>query len=154
MLVAATEKGLCALRFGEDDALIEGLEAEYPRASLTHDPRSVAPQARAVLEHLDRRRVKLDIPLDVAATAFQHRVWSALREIPYGETRTYAEVAAMIGEPSAVRAVARACALNPVALAVPCHRVIRKGGGLAGYRWGIERKETLLARERARVVNA
>jgi len=153
MLIAATGRGLCAVRFGEDDVLVEELNAEFPRASLVHDPQAVAPYVQAVLEHLDGRRAQMDLPLDVSATAFQQRVWSALREIPYGETRTYAEVAEMIGEPGATRAVARACALNPVALAVPCHRVIRRGGGLAGYRWGVERKEALLVGERAHTPN-
>lgn len=151
--MAATDRGLCAVRFGEDNVLVEELSAEFPRASFVHDSEAVAPHVQTILVHLDGRRVQLDLPLDVPATAFQQRVWSALREIPYGETRTYAEVADMIGKPGAARAVARACALNPVALAVPCHRVIRRGGRLAGYLWGVERKEALLARERAHAPN-
>jgi AraC family transcriptional regulator, regulatory protein of adaptative response / methylated-DNA-[protein]-cysteine methyltransferase len=148
MLVAATKMGVCAVRFGVDAALTEGLKAELPQASFVHDPDRVSAFATALREHLAGRRIRLELPLDLGATAFQERVWSALREIPYGETRTYTEVAEMIGEPGAVRAVARACALNPVALAIPCHRVIRRGGALAGYRWGIERKEALLEREK------
>ena len=97
----------------------------------------------------NRYRGRRDVPLDAQATAFQQRVWAALREIPYGQTRSYSQVAAMIGAPSAVRAVARACATNPVALVVPCHRVVGAGGSLSGYRWGIDRKRVLLDRERA-----
>jgi AraC family transcriptional regulator of adaptative response/methylated-DNA-[protein]-cysteine methyltransferase len=149
MLIAATERGLSAVRFGEDDRLVADLTAELPRASLVCDPAAVEPYVRAVREHLEGRRMQIDISLDPAGTAFKQRVWSALRQIPYGETRTYSQVAQMIGQPSAARAVARACALNPIAVAVPCHRVIRASGKLAGYRWGIERKQALLDREHA-----
>jgi AraC family transcriptional regulator of adaptative response/methylated-DNA-[protein]-cysteine methyltransferase len=151
MLIAATDKGVCAVKFGEDTVLVAGLHAEFPRATLTVDPPAVAPHVQRVLDHLEGRQARLDVPVDVQGTAFQERVWAALREIPYGQTRSYTEVAQMIGAPSAVRAVARACATNPVALAVPCHRVIGAGGQLSGYRWGIERKRTLLERERAYV---
>ena len=99
------------------------------------------------MSHLAGRRPQLDLPLDVQATAFQWQVWTALAAIPYGETRSYKEVATSIGRPSAVRAVAHACATNPVALAIPCHRVVRTGGGMGGYRWGIARKKALLAAE-------
>ena len=148
MLVAATERGICALRFGEDDALIQELQSEYPHATLVPNRRAVAPYIRAALDHLSGRHARLDLPLDVQATAFQSRVWDALREIPYGQTRSYREVAHMIGEPEAVRAVARACASNPVALVVPCHRVVRADGELSGYRWGVQRKRVVLDRER------
>ena len=147
MLVAATERGICALRFGEDDALIQELQSEYPHATLVPNRRAVAPYIRAALDHLSGRHARLDLPLDVQATAFQSRVWDALREIPYGQTRSYREVAHMIGEPEAVRAVARACASNPVALVVPCHRVVRADGELSGYRWGVQRKRVVLDRE-------
>jgi len=148
LLVAATGKGVCALCFGERAQLMDEVRAEYPRASLVADPQAVEPYVTAVLAHLSGQYPQLDLPLDISATAFQQRVWSALRAIPYGQTRSYREVAAMIGEPSAVRAVARACATNPVALIVPCHRVVRTGGDLSGYRWGVERKQALLDRER------
>ena len=149
MLVAATERGICALRLGKDDALTQELQSEYPHATLVPNRRAVAAYIRAALDHLAGRHARLDLPLDVQATAFQARVWDALREIPYGQTRSYREVAHMIGEPDAVRAVARACASNPVALVVPCHRVVRANRKLSGYRWGVERKRALLERERA-----
>ena len=149
LLVAATDRGVCAVRFGEDDGLVRGLQAEFPQATLVADPAAVEPYSRAVLEHLAGRQPRLDLPLDVQASAFAQRVWAALRAIPYGETRSYREVAQMIGAPNAVRAVARACATNPVAVVVPCHRVVRTGGALSGYRWGVERKRALLDRERA-----
>ena len=149
MLVAATKRGMCALRFGKDDALIRELHSEYPHATLVPNRRAVAPYIRAALEHLSGRNTRLNLPLDVQATTFQSRVWDALREIPYGQTRSYAQIAEAIGEPRAVRAVARACATNPVAVVVPCHRVVRSDGALSGYRWGIERKRALLEKEGA-----
>lgn len=148
MLIAATKKGLCALRFGDDDALIQGLRSEFPHATLIEDRRAIVPYIRPVLDHLSGRHAHLDLPLDVRATEFQQRVWGALRQIPTGQTRSYRQVAEMIGEPTAVRAVARACASNPVALVVPCHRVVRANGKLSGYRWGVGRKRALLERER------
>ena len=114
------------------------------------DEGSLARWTKEILTHLAGRRPRLDLPLDVQATAFQWQVWEALRAIPYGETRTYGEIAKTIGRPRAVRAVARACATNPVALAIPCHRVVSTGGGASGYRWGANRKKALLARERDR----
>ncbi len=149
MLVAATDKGVCAVKFGEDTDLVSQLQAEFPRAGLSLDDTAVASHTRAVLDHLAGRQAHLDLTLDVRGTAFQERVWAALREIPYGQTRSYSDVARMIGEPNAVRAVARACATNPVALAVPCHRVVRASGEISGYRWGRERKTKLLDQERA-----
>lgn len=149
MLIAATSKGICAVRFGADEPLLAELRSEFPRAEIVANQQAVEAYAEAVLAHLAGRDTRLDLPVDVDATAFQQRVWAALRAIPYGETRSYSEVAAMIGEPSAVRAVARACATNPVALVVPCHRVVRTGGALSGYRWGVERKRRLLDQERA-----
>ncbi|MFZ5815256.1 MAG: bifunctional DNA-binding transcriptional regulator/O6-methylguanine-DNA methyltransferase Ada [Bacillota bacterium] len=150
VLVAATPRGVCDLRFGdEDQPLVEGLRREFPRAAIRHDPEALAPHLRAVQAHLTGRQTRLDLPLDVKGTAFQQRVWEALRSIPYGEVRSYRELAAMIGEPTAVRAVARACATNPVAVVVPCHRIVRTSGDLAGYRWGVERKRALLEQERS-----
>ena len=154
LLVAATTRGLVAVRFGQEAALLEELRLEFPNASIERRHDLLAAQARAVLEHLLGRRPSLDLPTDVRATAFQARVWNALKSIPYGETRSYAQVAASIGQPSAVRAVARACATNPVALVVPCHRVIAADGGLSGYRWGIERKRALLEGEHSQVGSA
>ncbi|MEA2642607.1 MAG: AraC family transcriptional regulator [Chloroflexota bacterium] len=148
MLIAATSKGICALYFGDDDeALLHELRVELPKAVLKEDPSAMETYVRAVGEHLQQHRASLDLPLDARGTEFQHRVWTALRSIPAGETRTYSEIAASIGEPAAVRAVAHACATNPISLLVPCHRVVRRDGGLAGYRWGIQRKQALLAGE-------
>ncbi|HYG57935.1 MAG TPA: bifunctional DNA-binding transcriptional regulator/O6-methylguanine-DNA methyltransferase Ada [Symbiobacteriaceae bacterium] len=149
MLVAETRRGICALRFGEPDDMVRDLRSEFPQATLHHDQAALEPTIGVVLEHLAGSRSELELPVDVRATAFQQRVWAALRTIPYGQTRSYREVAQMIGEPSAVRAVARACATNPVALIVPCHRVVRSGGEISGYRWGVERKQALLVREKA-----
>jgi AraC family transcriptional regulator of adaptative response/methylated-DNA-[protein]-cysteine methyltransferase len=148
MLLAATRQGICALHFGDDAALVAELRAEFPHADLVEDPTAVAEYAQAVLDHLAAQRPALDLPLDARGTDFQRRVWAALRAIPRGETRTYQQVAFAIGEPTAVRAVARACAANPVAVLVPCHRVHRTDGGLGGYRSGLERKRALLAGER------
>jgi AraC family transcriptional regulator of adaptative response/methylated-DNA-[protein]-cysteine methyltransferase len=149
VLVAATEKGVCALRFADDEkALTAELAAEFPAARLARDDRKLDAFADAVRDYLEGSQPALDLPLDVRATAFQRRVWQALQQIPRGETRSYSEVAQQLGDPRAVRAVARACATNPVALVVPCHRVVQKGGALAGYRWGVSRKAALLARER------
>ncbi len=150
LLVAATPRGLCAVRLGDDDAALESdLRREFPRADVTRDRGIVQAWAAPLVEHLAGHRPTLDLPLDIQATAFQWRVWRALQRIPYGETRTYADVARSIGRPSAVRAVARACATNPVALVIPCHRVVPKAGGPGGYRWGAERKQKLLRRERS-----
>ena len=143
-LIAATERGVCALRFGEG---VGELAAEFPKATLTEDAAGLAPFVRAVRAHLAGED-KLELPLNVSPTAFQARVWAALQRIPYGETRSYAQVAAAIGDAGAVRAVAGACASNPVALAVPCHRVVRADGSLSGYRWGVARKKALLEREK------
>jgi AraC family transcriptional regulator of adaptative response/methylated-DNA-[protein]-cysteine methyltransferase len=148
VLVAATSKGVCAVAMGSSDAsLIDALSREYPAAAITRDPGDLAQWTTAILAHLAGREPRLDLPLDVRATAFQWLVWQELAAIPYGETRTYAEVASAIGKPNAVRAVARACATNPVALAIPCHRVVPAAGGEGGYRWGASRKRILLRRE-------
>jgi AraC family transcriptional regulator of adaptative response/methylated-DNA-[protein]-cysteine methyltransferase len=151
LLVAATARGICAVAMGSSDAeLTRALSREYPAAAIAADPGTLATSTRAILAHLAGRAPRLDLPLDVQATAFQWQVWQALASIPYGETRTYAEVASSIGKPGAVRAVARACATNPVALAIPCHRVVPSAGGEGGYRWGTERKRTLLRQEGGR----
>lgn len=148
MLVAATERGLCAVRFGDGAALVSELEAEYPRATLEADAATLQSYLSALHAELAGRGTALQtLPSDVAGTEFQRRVWAVLRGIPSGETRSYAQVAELIGQPGAVRAVARACASNPLALVVPCHRVVRKGSALSGYRWGVERKRALLERE-------
>jgi AraC family transcriptional regulator of adaptative response/methylated-DNA-[protein]-cysteine methyltransferase len=148
LLVAATPRGVCAVAMGSaDDELRRGLAREYPSATITADEGALGQWTRAILAHLEGRQPRLDLPLDVQATAFQWQVWEALAAIPYGETRTYAQVAESIGQPTAARAVARACATNPVALAIPCHRVVPAAGGEGGYRWGTERKQALLKSE-------
>jgi AraC family transcriptional regulator, regulatory protein of adaptative response / methylated-DNA-[protein]-cysteine methyltransferase len=151
LLLAATRRGVCRVMIGESDPHLEReLRQEYPQAIVRRNDRLLSAQVRTLLDHLRGGSPHTDLPLDVRATAFQWRVWRQLQAIPYGETRTYREVAASIGKPSATRAVARACATNPVALLVPCHRVIRTDGSMGGYRWGVQRKEKLLAHERKR----
>jgi AraC family transcriptional regulator of adaptative response/methylated-DNA-[protein]-cysteine methyltransferase len=150
ILVAATQRGLCAIRFGEDAKLIEReLRGEFHAADIHRDDNGLRQFVASILSAFATQKTQLDLPLDIRATAFQQKVWSALRQIPAGETRSYSEVAKSLGDPSATRAVARACASNPVALVIPCHRVVRENGDLAGYRWGVQRKEELLRRERA-----
>jgi AraC family transcriptional regulator of adaptative response/methylated-DNA-[protein]-cysteine methyltransferase len=149
LLVGTTERGVCKLSIGDDDdALRATLRQEYPEAEFSEDD-DICPWVAAILSHLEGRQPSIDLPLDVQATAFQRRVWQELRTIPYGQTRSYAEVATAIGEPMAVRAVANACGKNPVAIVVPCHRVVRNDGSLGGYHWGVERKAQLLAQEAA-----
>ena len=151
LLLAATARGVCRVMIGDDEAALErDLREEYPRAVVRRNDRLLSAQVRVLLEHLRGRSPHADLPLDVRATAFQWRVWRQLQAIPYGQTRTYQEVAAALGKPSATRAVARACATNPVALLIPCHRVIRTDGSMGGYRWGIPRKEALLKQEARR----
>ena len=151
LLVGATERGISALYLGESDAKLRGaIEKEYSRAELRRDdngPGSLGEWVSEVLAHLSGHKPHLDLPTDVQATAFQRRVWEELRRIPYGTTRTYTQVARAIGKPKAIRAVARACATNPVSVVVPCHRVVREDGSLAGYRWGLSRKQALLEHE-------
>ena len=145
MLVASTERGICALYFGDSDSALEAaLAEEYPAAKVQRAPQAwMEPLASALAE----RRPAPALPLDAVATAFQARVWEELRRIPYGETATYSDIAARIGKPEAVRAVANACAHNPVSLLTPCHRVLRREGTLGGYRWGLDRKRRLLEME-------
>jgi AraC family transcriptional regulator of adaptative response/methylated-DNA-[protein]-cysteine methyltransferase len=150
LLVGATGTGVCFIGFAEpDEALLGDLRRRFPHATVVTDDAGLAATLRAVLGFIAEPAASLDLPLDLRGTAFQKRVWDALRRIPAGETRSYSELAAMIGEPRAVRAVARSCATNPVSLAVPCHRAIGRDGSLTGYRWGIPRKQALLAREGA-----
>lgn len=150
LLIGATEKGVCSVAFGDDDkVLTDNLFVEYPNAEFNLAGDKFREYAKAILSHLDGEQKSLDLPLDLRATAFQMRVWAALRQIPYGETRSYGEIAGQLGNKKAVRAVARACATNPVALVNPCHRVIASNGSLSGYRWGIERKRALLDAEHA-----
>jgi AraC family transcriptional regulator of adaptative response/methylated-DNA-[protein]-cysteine methyltransferase len=148
LLVGATARGVCFLGFAEPrEALLADLRRRYPNATIIADDAALADHVAAVLAFIERPRGGLALPLDLQGTAFQKRVWDALRRIPPGETRSYSEIAAALGRPAAVRAVAAACACNPVALAVPCHRVVGKDGGLHGYRWGLPRKRALLAAE-------
>ena len=150
LLVAATERGLCSVRFGENAAELErDLRNEFHAAELHRDDGGMKKYVEPLQAVIRGENTTIDLPLDVRATAFQMKVWEKLRQIPRGETRSYGEIARSIGKPEAVRAVAHACASNPVALAVPCHRVIRNTGDLAGYRWGLERKKKLLDRERS-----
>jgi AraC family transcriptional regulator, regulatory protein of adaptative response / methylated-DNA-[protein]-cysteine methyltransferase len=149
LLIAATARGLCAVRLGDSaEALQAELQREFPRAEIHHDDSSLQPAITSLVQYISGKSVALNLPLDIQATAFQWRVWQELQAIPYGETRSYTEIAAAIAQPTAVRAVASACAANPVALVIPCHRVIRGDGNLSGYRWGLERKEALLEQER------
>jgi AraC family transcriptional regulator of adaptative response/methylated-DNA-[protein]-cysteine methyltransferase len=150
LLVAATPRGVCRVSMGDDAArLIRDLRHEFPAATLLRDRRALGPAVRRILASVAGRPIALDLPLDVRATTLQWRVWDALRRIPRGTTRSYQAVARAIGRPRAVRAVARACASNPVAIIVPCHRVVRADGQLGGYRWGVERKRQLLRKERS-----
>jgi AraC family transcriptional regulator of adaptative response/methylated-DNA-[protein]-cysteine methyltransferase len=149
LLMAGTDRGVCAVSLGDGDAELEAfLHDEYPAAEVTRDDGALAGWVAAVVRHLEGQQPHLDLPLDVRATAFQRRVWQELCRIPYGGTKTYGEVARAIGRPEAVRAVARACATNPVSIIVPCHRVVGSDGSLTGYRWGVQRKRALLAKER------
>ena len=148
LLVAATDRGVCSVAMGDSDAALKrALRREFAAAVIELDAGSLSTWTEAIVAHLEGKRPRLELPLDVQATAFQWQVWQALASIPYGETRTYKEVAQAIGKPTAVRAVARACATNPVALAIPCHRVVPGAGGVGGYRWGSARKDKLLRQE-------
>jgi len=148
ILVAVSEKGVCAISLGDDpDELAKELQDRFPKAQLIGGDREFEQMVARVVGLVEAPRVGLDLPLDVRGTAFQQRVWKALREIPSGSTASYTEIAKRIGSPESVRAVASACASNPIAVAIPCHRVLRTNGGLSGYRWGVERKRALLERE-------
>jgi AraC family transcriptional regulator of adaptative response/methylated-DNA-[protein]-cysteine methyltransferase len=148
ILVAQSAKGVCAILLGDDpDALVRDLENRFPNAMLVGGDPAFERVVATVIGFVEAPATGLDLPLDVRGTAFQQRVWQALREIPAGSTVSYAEIAARLGAPAAVRAVAQACAANPLAVAIPCHRVVRRDGSTSGYRWGVERKQSLLARE-------
>ncbi len=148
LLAAATERGVCKISLGDDPSELEkALHEEFGQAQLIADEAHLAYATTAITSYIAGEKLTLELPLDIRATAFQRRVWEALRQIPYGETRSYEELSEMIQQPGAARAVAGACAKNPVALAIPCHRIVRKDGSLGGYRWGSARKEKLLATE-------
>jgi AraC family transcriptional regulator of adaptative response/methylated-DNA-[protein]-cysteine methyltransferase len=156
MLIAATERGICSIQFARTDGeLMEGLKREFPFASRKRDEGGLQSWVSALLRHMQGKDLdpspssssSSSLPLDIRATAFQRRVWTYLQSIPFGATRSYSQVAKGIGRPRAVRAVARACATNPVAVAIPCHRIVRQDRSMGGYRWGIERKKALLEME-------
>ena len=149
VLVAATDRGVSAVYLGDAGAMLANeLRDEYPRAEIVAEKGAFSEWVKEIVRRVEGDAPRRELPLDLQATAFQRRVWQELQRIPRGSTRTYAQVAKALGKPSAVRAVARACATNPVSIVVPCHRVVRSDGNLAGYRWGIARKQTLLERER------
>ena len=153
LLLAGTAKGVSAIYLGDSDARLEtALRREYPAAVIRKSPADVSRWLRELLRHISGDQPELDLPLDVKATAFQRRVWEALQRIPRGSTQTYSDLARSLGVPKGQRAVARACATNPVSVLIPCHRVVRRDGGLGGYRWGIDRKKALLAIEREKQI--
>jgi len=145
MLISATDRGICSIQFGRTDGeLIAGLKREFPFAVRKTDEGGLQSWVEALLDQMRGQGLDSTLPLDIRATAFQRRVWTYLQSIPFGATKSYSEVAKAIGKPRACRAVARACATNPVAVAIPCHRVVREDGSMGGYRWGMSRKKTLL----------
>lgn len=149
LLVATTARGVCAVKMGDSDPELENdLREEFPAAQIKRDDSALRETVQRILGQLDRNEPRVDLPLDIRSTAFQRQVWEKLREIPYGQTVSYGDVARALGNPGAVRAVGRACATNPVALVIPCHRVVREDKSLGGYRWGLERKKKLLEKER------
>jgi AraC family transcriptional regulator, regulatory protein of adaptative response / methylated-DNA-[protein]-cysteine methyltransferase len=151
MQVARTEKGVCSVTFGDsDEFLIEKLREEFPNAEITENLTDLKAFVEEILEHLSGKNKLIELPMDLQATAFQMQVWELLRKIPFGETLSYKQVAEKLGNPKAVRAVARACATNRIAVVIPCHRVIGTNGSLSGYRWGIERKQKLIDSEKSR----
>jgi AraC family transcriptional regulator of adaptative response/methylated-DNA-[protein]-cysteine methyltransferase len=148
LLVACSEKGVCAILLGDDpDALVREVQARFPRATVSGEDAGFASLVATVVRFVDAPAIGWHLPLDIRGTAFQQRVWEALRKIPVGETASYADIAARIGAPGASRAVARACGANTIAVAIPCHRVVRADGSLSGYRWGVDRKRALLEKE-------
>jgi AraC family transcriptional regulator of adaptative response/methylated-DNA-[protein]-cysteine methyltransferase len=149
LLVAVTDRGVCSVSMGDQHVeLVKALRKEFSEAEIERDDSALRETVRTVLNHLTAKQPHLDLPLDIRATAFQRQVWERLRAIPYGTTMSYGEVAKALGKPGAVRAVGRACATNPVALVIPCHRVVREDHTLGGYRWGLDRKKKLLEREK------
>jgi AraC family transcriptional regulator of adaptative response/methylated-DNA-[protein]-cysteine methyltransferase len=150
ILVAASGHGVCAIKLGDDPGeLVGDLKQQFPKADLTAGGRDFEQWVAKVIAFVERPARGLDLPLDVRGTAFQQRVWQKLCEIPYGETRSYSQIARELGKPNATRAVGQACGANPVAVAIPCHRAMRTDGSLSGYRWGLDRKAKLLEAERA-----
>jgi AraC family transcriptional regulator, regulatory protein of adaptative response / methylated-DNA-[protein]-cysteine methyltransferase len=151
IVVAASEKGVCAILLGDDPtALVRDLNARFPGTRVVKAEGSLGGLVAKVVKFVESPNTSVDVPLDARGTQFQQRVWLALQKIPAGATATYTDIATEIGAPRSVRAVAQACGANPIAVAIPCHRVVRSDGGLSGYRWGVERKRALLAREGAR----
>ncbi len=151
LLVAATEKGICSIRFGDSEPeLLDELNRRFPQAQIGSSDKAFQAIVAATVAYVEQPKDRFNLPLDIQGTAFQQRVWQALQDIPLGQTASYIDVASSIGSPTAMRAVAGACAANPVAVAIPCHRVVKADGALSGYRWGVERKEKLLQREGAR----
>lgn len=150
MLVARTSRGICSVTFGDDETeLRDGLFDEFPNAEIVSDDHDLRTAVDAIIQYLAGKNKRLVLPLDLQATAFQMQVWDFLKKIPYGETRSYSEIAEKMGDKKKVRAVARACATNRVALVIPCHRVVASDGKLSGYRWGVERKKKLLEKEKS-----
>jgi AraC family transcriptional regulator of adaptative response/methylated-DNA-[protein]-cysteine methyltransferase len=150
VLVAASTKGVCAIFLGDDpNALVRDLQDRFPKARLVGGNEAFETTVAKVIGFIEMPKTGLDLPLDVRGTAFQQKVWQALRDIPVGSTVSYRDIAARIGAPKAVRAIAQACGANALAVAIPCHRVVRNDGGLSGYRWGVQRKRALLKREAA-----
>ena len=150
ILVAATDKGVCAIEFGDDpEALVRALQDRFPKAQLLGGDEAFERLVAKVVGFVEAPAQGLDLPLDIRGTAFQQRVWKAIRDIPAGATASYRDLAKRLGAPKAVRAVAQACAANDIAVAIPCHRVVRTDGSISGYRWGVARKRALLAREKA-----
>lgn len=148
ILVAQSKRGVCAILLGDDrDELVRDLQVRYPDAHLLGSAKDDGRLIEQVIRFVESPGIRLELPLDIRGTAFQHRVWQALRDIPAGSTASYSDIARRIGDPNAARAVARACAANALAVAIPCHRVLHNHGGISGYRWGIERKRALLTRE-------
>jgi AraC family transcriptional regulator of adaptative response/methylated-DNA-[protein]-cysteine methyltransferase len=148
VLIAAREKGVCSIMLGDDpEAIVFDLKGQFPRAMLGRGGMGLNRLAAKVVWFIEKPEAGLDLPIDLRGTPFQNEVWAALREIPGGAKASYTEIALRIGRPRSVRAVAQACAANPIALAIPCHRVVRNNGALSGYRWGVERKQALLDRE-------
>jgi AraC family transcriptional regulator of adaptative response/methylated-DNA-[protein]-cysteine methyltransferase len=149
MLVAVTERGIAAVCLGDTvGTLVASLRHDYPKAILRRDGIGLKEQVRVILQYVTGEKAATFLSLDVKATLFQRKVWQVLQQIPRGQTRSYREIAGMLGQPTAARAVARACATNPIAVVIPCHRAVRGDGQLAGYRWGLARKKRLLALER------
>jgi AraC family transcriptional regulator of adaptative response/methylated-DNA-[protein]-cysteine methyltransferase len=152
MLIAATDKGICAIQFANSDEELEsGLKHEFPFAIRRRDDAALRTWEQNLLRQMHGHKLNSTLPLDIQATAFQRKVWTHLQSIPFGATRSYSEVAKAIRRPTAVRAVARACATNRIAIAIPCHRVVRENGDMGGYRWGVERKKALLGLEQAEI---